>query len=154
MVHLDVYPSRRLVTGPAGLAAVRWLALAGCAALVMTLVNVIVLPAAVVGMLAGVAAARLVSRNLEQASLRLGVALLVSVVVTFASLAMADPYLGGAGALAGLSFFTSWRICEQARDNRRRAWGMRQRDILARQHELARRRDAPLTAQPAHPEQD
>ena len=121
---------------------VRAAAVAGCVGLVATGVNVLLMPAAIIGLLAGVSGARRAGDDLDAAGLRLGVALLVSVLVAVLSVMSGSGVLAAAGMVTVAMFALAWRSCEQRRRQRRSDWGVKQRKILDRHAELHQRRDA------------
>lgn len=122
--------------------AVRTAAVLGCVGLAVAGLNVLLMPAAIVGLLAGIAGIRRAGHDLDAAGLRLGVALLVSVLVAMLTLISGNRTLGTTGIAAVVMFTVAWRTCQSLARHRRRAWGVRQHDILDRQAQLHRRRDA------------
>ena len=121
---------------------VRAAAVAGCVGLVATGVNVLLMPAAIIGLLAGVSGVRRAGDDLDAAGMRLGVALLVSVLVAVLSVMSGSGVLAAAGVLTVVMFALAWRSCEQLRRQRRSDWGVKQREVLDRDAELHQRRDA------------
>lgn len=115
--------------------------MAGCVGLVATGVNVLLMPAAIVGLLAGVSGVRRAGDDLD-AGMRLGVALLISVLVAVLSVMSGSGVLAAAGVVTVAMFALAWRSCEQLRRQRRSDWGVKQRGILERHAELHQRRDA------------
>lgn len=125
------------------IALIRGAALGGVAALVLTGVNVLFLPAAILGVLLGVTGIRHVGDDPEAASLRLGAALIASSIVAIGGLIAGSGVVAApAGVLAALAFAVSWRACENLRADRRRAWGIRQGLVLQRDRELSDRQRA------------
>jgi hypothetical protein len=127
---------------PVGVGGVRVAAVAGCLGLVATGVNVLLMPAAIVGLLAGVSGVRRAGDDLDAASLRLGVALLISVLLSLFTLMSGSGVLAATGVVTVAMFTLAWRGCEQLRRARRADWGVRQREILDRQAQLHQRREA------------
>lgn len=121
---------------------VRAAAVAGCVGLVATGVNVLLMPAAIIGLLAGVSGVRRAGDDLDAAGMRLGVALLVSVLVAVLSVMSGSGVMAAAGVLTVAMFALAWRSCEQLRRQRRSDWGVKQREVLDRDAELHQRRDA------------
>ena len=120
---------------------IRAVAVVGCLGTLVAGANVLLLPAAIVGLLAGVAGVRRLGDALEAASLRLGVALVVSGVLAVFSVASGVPTMAVVGLVTVVAFAVAWRACERLRADRRAAWGVQQRDGLARDAALHRRRD-------------
>ncbi len=127
---------------PAGVGRVRAAAVAGCLGLVATGVNVLLMPAAIVGLLAGISGVRRAGDDLDAAALRLGVALLTSGLLAFGALMSGSGVLAATGVATVAMFALAWRSCEQLRRSRRAEWGVRQRELLDRQTQLHKRRDA------------
>lgn len=122
--------------------AVRAAAVLGCVGLAVAGLNVLLMPAAIVGLLAGIAGIRRTGDDLDAAGLRLGVALLVSVLVAVLTPMSGNRMLGTTGIATVVMFAVAWRTCQQLDRQRRRARGVRQRDILDRQARLHGRRAA------------
>jgi hypothetical protein len=127
---------------PVGVGRVRAAAVAGCLGLVAIGVNVLLMPAAIVGLLAGISGVRRAGDDLDAAALRLGVALLTSVLLALSTLLSGSGVLAATGVATVAMFALAWRSCEQVRRSRRSEWGVRQREILDRQAQLHQRRDA------------
>lgn len=98
------------------------------------------MPAAIVGVLAGLGALRRLRYHLDAASQRLGGALVVSGLSVVPSAAAGDAVLAGSGLVASAAFWVAWTRCQALRRERRVEWGIRQRVILERSAELHRRR--------------
>lgn len=126
---------------PPGVGRVRAAAVAGCLGLVATGVNVLLMPAAIVGLLAGISGVRRAGDDLDAASLRLGVALLTSVLLAFGALMSGSGVLAATDAATVAMFALAWRSCEQLRRSLRAEWGVKQREVRDRQAQLHRRRD-------------
>lgn len=127
---------------PPGIGRVRAAAVVGCLGLVATGVNVLLMPAAIVGLLAGISGVRRAGDDLDAAALRLGVALLTSVLLALGALMSGSGVLAATGVGTVTMFALAWRSCEQLRRSRRAAWGVRQREFLDRQAQVQKRRDA------------
>lgn len=121
---------------------VRAAAVAGCLGLVATGVNVLLMPATIVGLLAGIGGVRRAGDDLDAAALRMGVALLTSVLLAIGTSMSGSGSLAAAGVVTIATFALAWRSCEQLRRSRRSEWGVKQRKILDRQAQLHQRRDA------------
>lgn len=141
MVHLGLHTPVNRSRSP-GVGRVRGAAVTGCLGLVATGVNVLLMPAAIVGLLAGISGVRRAGDDLDAASLRLGVALLTSILLAFGALMSGSGVLGATGVATVAMFVPAWRGCEQLRRSRRAEWGIRQRQFLDRQAQLHQRRDA------------
>lgn len=100
------------------------------------------MPAAIVGVLAGSVGLLRPGYDLDASSLRLGVALIVSVVSLFANAATGDVVLAGSGVVATVALGTAWESCQRLRRDRRMAWGARQRVVLERSAQLQQRHAA------------
>lgn len=125
------------------LALIRGATWAGIAALLLTGVNLLFLPAAVVGILAAVAGLRQIRHDIEAATLRLGAALLASLVVAVGGVIAGSGIVAApAGILSLVAFVVAWRAADRLREDRRRAWGVRQGLILQRDRELHERQRA------------
>lgn len=116
--------------------------MASCFGLVASGVNVLLMPAAIVGLLAGISGVRRAGDDLDATSLRLGVALLTSILLAVGALMSGSGVLGATGVATVAMFALAWRSCEQLRRSRRAEWGVRQRQFLDRQSQLHQRRDA------------
>lgn len=125
------------------LAWIRSTAIAGVAALVLTGVNLLFLPAAIVGLVVAVAGVRRVGDDLEAASLRLGAAVIAALVVAIGGIVAGSGIVAApAGVLSFVAFTLSWRACERLRVDRRRAWGVHQSLVMQRDRELSERQRA------------
>lgn len=112
------------------------------AQLLVGLMVIVIFPAAFVSAFTGVAAVRLVRRDLEAASMRFGVALLASGVgVLFGFVSGALPALAAA-VLSTACFAFAWRGVQQLASQQRAAFGVKHRDWARRDTELHERRDA------------
>lgn len=112
------------------------------AQLLVGLMVIVIFPAAFVSAFTGVAAVRLVRRDLEAASMRFGVALLASgvgVVFGFVSGALAAL---AAAALSTACFAFAWKSVQRLASEHRAAFGIKHRDWARRDTELHERRDA------------
>ena len=127
---------------PPRVVTIRMVTAVACLALAAVGTNVLLMPAAIVGLLAGGLGIRRLGDDLEAAGLRLGVAVLVSAIVAVFCLASGVLGMALLGILALVLFTTAWRACERLRRTRRLAWGTQQRQVLDRQAELHRRQAA------------
>lgn len=121
---------------------VRAAAVAGCLGLMAASVNVLLMPATVVGLVAGLGGVRRAGDDLDAAGMRLGVALLVSTLVAAGSVMSGSGILGATGVATVTMFAVAWHSCQHLRRQRRLDWGVRQRQILDHQAQLQQRRDA------------
>ncbi len=110
--------------------------------LLVGLMGIFIFPAAFVSAAAGVAAIRVVARDLEDASMRFGVALLASLVGLVAGLASGAVPMALAGAVSTGCFLGAWRGVQQLALERRAAFGIRHRDWSRRDARAQQRRDA------------
>lgn len=127
---------------PPRVAVIRVTALVGAAGLLGAGSNVLILPAAIVGLLAAAAGIRRLGDDLDAAGLRLGVAVLVSAIVAPLAFLSGDGMLATAALMALSMFVFAWTACDRLRRHRRRAWGGRQRQLLDRQAQLRQRQHA------------
>lgn len=112
------------------------------AQLLVGLMVIVIFPAVFVSAFTGVAAVRLVRRDLEAASMRFGVALLASGVgVVFGFVSGALPALAAA-VLSAACFAFAWRGVQQLASEQRAAFGIKHRDWTRRDTALHERRDA------------
>lgn len=126
---------------------------AGCVTLLLAGANVLILPAAVVGVIAGTSGLRLTDRDLDPVRLRLGVALVASVLALVGNAASGDPGLTAAGVAAAVCFTVAWSTCDRLRRERRLAWGVRHREAMERLRQLDQRRTALRDGHPPPPDQ-
>ncbi len=109
------------------------------AQLLVGLMVIVIFPAAFVSAFTGVAAVRLVHRDLEAASMRFGVALLASGVgVLFGFVSGALPALAAA-VLSTACFAFAWRAVQQLASEYRAAFGIKHRDWARREAPRATR---------------
>lgn len=122
---------------------IRISAFAGIGALLLTGLNLLFLPAAIVALVVAVAGLRQVPNDLEAASLRLGAAVIASGIVAVGGVVTGAGIVAApAGVLSLVAFLVSWQLCERLRVDRRRAWGVRQGLTMQRDRELSERQRA------------
>lgn len=123
---------------------VRLLAVVGVLTqLLVGLMNIGLFPAAFVSAFAGVAGVRLVTRELDDAVLRLGVALVASSVGLVFGV-VAGAVMAATALLSTGCFVLSWVMAQELQRQRRAEFSVRHGDWSRRQEELHRRRDAAL----------
>lgn len=91
------------------------------------LMGIIIFPAAFVSFFGGIAGIRLVGRDLEAASMRLGVALLASLVGLLFGMVAALP-MAVAAAVSSGCFGGAWWLVQQLGSEDRAAFGIKHRD--------------------------
>ncbi len=128
-------------------ATARILGAAGCLLLLLIGTNLILLAAVAFGLLAGVTGTCKIATDPDRAHLSLGAAI-VATTVLLPALSSSVP-LAVVDLVAVGCFVGAWHTVDRLRTERRRAWGVRQKDILARQQELATRKHA-LANRPRH----
>ena len=104
--------------------------------------NLFLFPSALITVVAGVTGARRIERDDDDAVLRIGVALLTSLVASvLAVFSGALAFVVVAWSSSGL-LLAAWVLLRALAADRRRSWGIKQQDILRRRLELEQRRDA------------
>ena len=124
-------------------AGIRLLVLGAVVAQVLTwFANLVLFPSVTVAVVAAITGVRHIRRDDDAAVLRLGVALLASLVASgLALLSGSLVFLLVAWTSSGL-FLEAWRRTRVVATERRRAWGIKHQDIVDRRIALEQRRDA------------